>query len=214
MEYSNNSNIIKERLIIAHNQKIAKIRGDFFNSENLFFKKNIRDCVVLVAGSGLGQDAIELSKYNQKVIGIDIVPEFVDYSLKNSKGISNLDFVVGDIKKINFPNKYFDISILNMGTIGDFDNKFKILKELLRVSKKVYFDFYPPENVGLEIRKKMYIEEGWKNVVIKDNALISDDGLYSKSISKEFFVDVANKLDSTILFYQLNEFSVMACLFD
>ena len=31
-----------------------------------------------------------------------------------------------------------------MGTIGDFEDKKTILRELLRVAKKVYFDFYPP----------------------------------------------------------------------
>jgi SAM-dependent methyltransferase len=125
-------------------------------------------------------------------------------------GIKNIKFKQGDFKSLNYPNNYFDSVVLNMGTIGDFKDKEGILKEFLRVGKKVYFDFYPPIKKGLMKRKKMYEEEEWKNVKIKDEAVVSDDGLYSESISKEEIKKIVDKLRAKVSFYDFCDFSTMA----
>ncbi|MEK6926203.1 MAG: class I SAM-dependent methyltransferase, partial [Nanoarchaeota archaeon] len=150
-----------QRLSTANNSKISKIRGKFFADEDNFYRKNIKNKIVLVAGSGLGNDAIRISKYNKKVVGIDILPKLVSFSEKRRKklGIKNISFKVGDIKKLKYKNNSFDVAVLNMGTIGNFDNKAEIIKELLRACKEAYIDFYQDSKKSRERRKKMYEEE-------------------------------------------------------
>jgi len=79
------SKIIKKRLEVAHNPRIAKIRGEFFQREYSFFKRYIKNQRVLIAGAGLGHDSFELAKYNKEVIGIELLKDLV----KESKKIAN-----------------------------------------------------------------------------------------------------------------------------
>lgn len=204
-------NIVK-RLEIAHNPKQSIIRGKFFEKEHAFFNKYIKGKKVLVAGSGLGHDSFILARNNEEVIGIEILEPLVkiaNFNLKKNK-IDNLCFMVGDISNLDYSDEEFDVAILNMGTIGNFENKGKILRELLRVARKVYFDFYPPSRNNLEIRRKMYSEELWKNVRISKNRIISDDGLESTSLSKEEVNKIIRDIGAKVKYHLLNEFSLMA----
>lgn len=97
-----------------------------------------------------------------------------------------------------------------MGAIGNFKDKSVVIKRLLNVANVLYFDFYPPLPEGLEIRKRMYEEEGWVNVRIDGTTIKSDDGLDSISIKKEELKRIANDLCKKIKFFDLCEFSVMA----
>ncbi|MDD4412528.1 MAG: methyltransferase domain-containing protein [Patescibacteria group bacterium] len=214
LSYHDKEGVIFSRLEVAHNPAIAKIRGEFFEIENKFLRNYIQNEKVLVAGSGLGHDALELAKNNLEVVGVELLEALVIYSNKKAieADFKNLKFICGDINKLPFKDNFFDSCVLNMGTIGNFDNKKEIINELLRVSNKLYFDFYPPTKKGLERRKEMYTQEGWENVLIMDNALVSDDGLYSKSINKSDIQKIANDLKADISFYTLNDFAVMAVL--
>ncbi len=207
---------IIERLKTAHNPEISKIRKKFFEKEYDFFKKNIKDKNVLVAGSGLGHDCIELAKNNKKVVGVDILPKVVQLAKEeiDKSNLKNISIEKGDFKKLKYGNKIFDVAVLNMGTISDFDDKEKeiILKELLRVSDVVFFDFYLSDKKSLENRKPMYEEEGWHNVRIKDSSIISDDGLISHSTKKEKIINIAKKIKAKVEFFPLNDFSLIAKL--
>ena len=212
MNYKNIIEIVRKKLENAHNPKISKIRTKFFTKEYNFFKNHIKNKNVLVAGSGLGHDSIALAKHNKKVVGIELIKQYIEIANYRSKilGLKNIYFERGDFRKLKYPNKSFDIAVLNMGTIGDFKNKKEVLNELLRVAKKVYFDFYPPTENGLNKRKKMYEEEGWNNVQIKNYALVSKDGLYSKSISKEEINKVVKDIKAKAKCYNFCDFSTMA----
>lgn len=212
LEYKKEEEVIAARLEKAHDPSTAKIRGEFFQAENLFFSQNIRDQRVMVAGSGLGHDAFELAKNNSEVVGVELLENLITASEDKlrKQGINNLRFVRGNIENLPFKDNSFDATVLNMGTIGNFNDKVRVLSELLRVAKKIYFDFYPATPSGLEKRKQMYEEEGWHNVRIENEALISDDGLYSKSIKTKEIEDLAEKLGAKIFFYQLNDYAIMA----
>lgn len=203
---------IRQRLEVSHDPRQSIIRGKFFQSEYQFFRKHIRNQNVLVAGSGLGHDSIELAKYNKSVVGVELIKVFFEESQKRIKNLrlKNIEFQHSDFTKLPYPNKYFDSAVLNMGTIGNFDDKHMVLAELLRVAANVYFDFYPPNKKGLEERKKMYKEEGWLNVRIKGVGLVSDDGLDSISLSPRDIEKVVRSLGAKVEFYKLNSFSVMA----
>lgn len=216
LDYKLSIENIKDRLAVAHDSGQAIIRGKFFESEYGFFKKEINGKKVLVAGSGLGDDSFELVKYNEQVVGVELLEQLVEYSKQKSKelGLNNVIFQCGDIKELPFRDEEFDAVVLNMGTIGNFDNKEVVLKELLRVASKVYFDFYPPTKEGLETRRKMYTEELWKNVRIQGNKIISDDGLESGSISKNEIDTIVKSLGAKVRYHDFHEFSIMAEVYE
>ena len=212
LEYEKLVEIIIKRLTIAHDSTKAKIRGIFFKKEYEFFKKYIKNQIVLIVGSGLGHDSFELAKQNKEIIGIELLQRLVEISKEklNKLGFKNIKFKQGDFKKLQYPDNYFDSVILNMGTIGDFEEKVEIMRELLRVSDVVYLDFYPPTEKGLQIRKKMYKEEEWQNVRIEGGAVVSDDGLFSKSISKEEISKIAELISAKVKYHSLCDFAIMA----
>lgn len=85
LEYSKSAKTILERLKVAHNPKIAKIRAEFFEKENNFFRKHIRNQRVLVSGSGLGHDSFELAKYNKEIVGVELLRPLIGIAKKRSK---------------------------------------------------------------------------------------------------------------------------------
>lgn len=212
LEYKKLVKTIIERLTTAHDSTKAKIRGMFFQKENQFFKEHIKNQRVLVAGSGLGHDSFELARYNKKIVGIELLKELINIAQEKLKklGLRNIEFKQGDFTKLQYPDNHFDSATLNMGTIGDIKNKIKAVEELLRVAGVLYLDFYPPTRKGLETRKKMYEEEEWQNVRIEGNAVVSDDGLYSDSISKKEMTETIESIGAKVEYYSLCDFAVMA----
>jgi len=212
LRYKNNENVIIKRLQISHDTNKSKIRAYFFEKEYEFFRKHIIGEKVLVAGSGLGHDSFELAKYNKEVIGIEILDLILEKSndLLKNENINNVKFIKMDFNKLNYPDSSFDAVVLNMGTISDFFNKSKIIKELLRVADIVYLDFYPPSKEGFEKRKKMYEEEGWINVKVEGKTIVSDDGLESASISEEEMTKIVNSTEAKAKYYPLCDFATMA----
>ncbi len=213
LDYSKNSNIIVEKLRRAHNPNLAIIRGTFFKAEYLFFRKNVRDQLVLVVGSGLGDDSFELVQYNKKVVGIELLSDLVLTSsqIKQKLNLSNVEFYQEDLFFHN-PSRKYDTSILNMGTIGNFNDKQKLITKLLSYSKRVCLDFYLEDEMSLKIRKKMYQEEGWKNVKIENKKIVSEDGLESKSISKLELTKIIHELECSVVYHYLTDFSMMAAI--
>ncbi len=211
LDYELSVENIKQHLEAAHDPILAIIRGQFFDAEWAFFRKNIFDQRVLVAGSGLGHDSFELAKYNKQVLGIELLEPLVEYSKNKLEelGLTNVSFEVGDITHLDFLHDKFDSAILNMGTIGNFDDKKKIISELLKVSDKVYFDFYLTTETCLEKRKRMYAEEKWINVRIEKFRIMSDDGLDSVPIYPAGIDSIVSSLGAKVKYHQFHEFSVM-----
>ena len=212
LDYKLSTENIKQRLLVAHDPSQAVIRGKFFEAEYTFFREHIRNQRVLVAGSGLGHDSFKLAKYNQKVVGVELLEPFITYSNEQAEylGLDNIVFQGGDITNLPFKNREFHSAILNMGTIGNFDDKQMVLNELLRVASKVYFDFYPPTSSGLEKRRKMYAEELWENVRVQGTKVVSDDGLDSISLSQNEINSLVQTLGAKVKYHHFHEFSVMA----
>lgn len=207
LDYTKFNNIY-EKLTLAHNPKIAKIRGEFLKKESQFFRQYINNQKVLVAGSGLGHDSIELGRYNKEVLGIELFQNLLESSKQYET--KKIKFLRGDIRNIPCLDNTFDCSILNMGSIGNFDNKKEILSELIRVSKKIYFDFYINTDYSLKKRVKMYEEEGWKNVKIIGEEIKSEDGLHSEPTYKKDLKIIAKDLSTKIKFYDMCDIAFMA----
>jgi SAM-dependent methyltransferase len=213
MRYDRLTGIAVARLVTAHDPKIAKVRDSFFQSENAFFRQHIRGQTVLVAGSGLGHDSFELARYNKKVVGIEILGDLVGISrTRIPKNLVNVNFWEGDFITYDFSHRDFDVAVLNMGTISDFNVKQQIdcINNLANAAKVVYLDFYPPGRDGLRTRVKMYQEEGWVNVRVDSTILVSSDGLYSKSIWIPEMTGLVKKAGCKVKYHDFCDFATMA----
>jgi SAM-dependent methyltransferase len=183
----------------AHNPSVAKIRGEFFKAEYKFFRENILEERVLVLGSGLGHDAFELcNHYDRKVVGLEIIKELLEEADRRKHIIynANVYFYEQDFLNIGKKIDFFrsDVSVLNMGTFGNFENKQDVLESIIRFAPITHLDFYLPGKENNILRKKMYEEESYTEVKIKGNTIYTDSGLSSEAISKEYFLELFNEV--------------------
>lgn len=95
-----------------------------------------------------------LAQYAKHVTGIDTSSEFLEIANKNLEDCSNIELLVMDAKKMDFPDKSFDV-LLNT-SFHEFDLsttpysvnlklKEEILKEMIRVTDTIVF-VEPTEN--------------------------------------------------------------------
>lgn len=161
VNYHSNTEQIAKMLRNAHDPEICRIRKDFFAAEFDFLKSQIQWKNVLVAWSGLWHDAFVLAEYNKYVTGIELLQNFVDESNESlgSSNHKNISFVCSDFLNYKCPDKYFDAVVLNMWTIGNFDDKESVVKSLFRMWKKLYFWFWTPNQNDVLFRLQMYNEE-------------------------------------------------------
>ncbi|MFN8672319.1 MAG: class I SAM-dependent methyltransferase [Candidatus Sericytochromatia bacterium] len=92
---------------------------------------------ILDAPCGHGRHSILLAKQGFEVTGIDFKEEFIDIAKENSKELNNTNFILQDIRKINFEEK-FD-AIINMFTsFGYFSDKenLELLQSYIKALKK------------------------------------------------------------------------------
>jgi ubiquinone/menaquinone biosynthesis C-methylase UbiE len=84
----------------------------------------------IACGTGYGSKIL-IEKNAEKVFGIDLSKESIDFAAENYTG-DGLKFMVGDIYEIDFPDNYFDI-IVSFETIEHVNDNQKAFSELSRV---------------------------------------------------------------------------------
>lgn len=214
LDYLNTNNIAVQRLQAAHDPSVSRVRTEFFAAEYAFFKKHISKKNVLVAGSGLGHDTFELARYNPSVVGVELHPVLIKQAkrVRDLHVHSNVKFIQGDFHRTTFASNLFGAAVLNMGTIGTLEVPEAALRELLRVARKVYADFYPPTPEAIAKRITMYTEEGWQNVRFDPTRgeIVSDDGMSSKSFTTEDVTGWANHCKAKVRFHQFCDIAIMA----
>jgi 2-polyprenyl-3-methyl-5-hydroxy-6-metoxy-1,4-benzoquinol methylase len=92
---------------------------------------------ILEAGCGIGRWVIPLSREKYDVTGIEIEQEAINV-IKQYYSDSNLTLVQGDIFRMDFPNKTFDI-VLSLGVLEHFEDK-TILKKAIYEHMRVLKD--------------------------------------------------------------------------
>lgn len=95
---------------------------------------DVKNKIVLDAGCGNGYLAGMIAKKAKKVIGVDFTDRLIDLA-KDKLNLKNLKFFVSDIKKLSFPDNYFDLVLCNM-VLMDINCPLTALRELSRVIKK------------------------------------------------------------------------------
>lgn len=106
--------------------------------EETLEKFNIKDDGILLdVGCGIGYFTIPAAKVikNNKVIGIDIMPEILDYAKERAEGISNIEFK--ESKEYSFPVEDNSVKyVLISNVIHEVEDKIKYFNEVKRVLEK------------------------------------------------------------------------------
>ncbi len=118
--------------------------------------------IVIDAYSGIGSISLYISKYVNKVYGIEIVKDAVDDAKYNAKmnNINNVEFILGDVQKeiLKFKDKKIDVIFLDpprKGCSKEFLNSLIEIK-----SKKI---IYISCNINTQLRDvKIMLENGYK----------------------------------------------------
>jgi spermidine synthase len=122
---------------------------------NLQFK--INNCLILGLGGGTLVELVKNSWPEAKITGIDIDPEIIELG-KKYLGLDNSDVhvIIGDVIKIpnlpNFPNKKFDLIIVDLYNGDQFPKKFEDEKFLKLMHKLI-------SKKGILIFNRLYYKE-------------------------------------------------------
>jgi ubiquinone/menaquinone biosynthesis C-methylase UbiE len=106
-----------------------------------------RNSTVLDVGSGWGSITFSLAKYYSQVVSLDNTYERISFSniRKNQDNINNIQCICGSVLKLPFPDKTFDLVVMNgvLEWMGLSDNSKPVetnqlnsLREINRVLKK------------------------------------------------------------------------------
>lgn len=95
---------------------------------------------ILDLGCGRGKETIQsavLTGHSGKAIGLDITQAMIDTAIINAReaGISNIEFVKGDIENLPFIESTFD-AVMSNCVINHAKSKLKAYSEIYRVLKK------------------------------------------------------------------------------
>lgn len=131
---------------------------------------NLRhDAKMLEIGSNTGFSSIEFASImpHAKVIGIDINSRSVELAKNkaNTKEIHNVEFLVADATKLDFPDNEFDLVFCNNAT-SFIDEKEQAVEEYIRVLKSggylvavpVYYRETPPKSIVKAVEKAINAE--------------------------------------------------------
>jgi SAM-dependent methyltransferase len=99
-----------------------------------------KGALVLDVGCAGGRDSRKLLDKGFRVIGIDVVPDFLS---KAKELCPEADFLETDLLDVNFPREKFDgvwaHAVLLHLTDEDLNQAFKLIKNILRINGKFFF---------------------------------------------------------------------------
>ena len=129
----------------------------YSSSLDEILKNNHESKSVIDVGCGMGNFTLELVKREQfkNIVGIDFLKETLRLACENTKLFERVNFIEGDLLKIPFNDRSFDITIclnvLHHIHVKDFSNA---IQELSRITNKY---------IILEIRNERNIFNFWHN---------------------------------------------------
>lgn len=134
-------------------------------------KETVSGKVVLDIASGTGYGTNILSQKAQKVFGVDVSKDAIEYAKKNYSG-KNIEFILGDASKIPLQTNQVDV-VVSFETIEHIPNYKEFIKEVKRVLKPGGFlivstpndDEYPEDN---EFHVHEFTLEEFKDLMRKE----------------------------------------------
>lgn len=113
------------------------------------------DSKILDAGCGTAQISMVLIKMGYSFTGIDISPAMLEIARSKLQKENKADFIIADVRAMNFPDSYFDVTIVSklFQHVGNWKSA---VDEILRVSKNGGYFIHINEKGAFknEVRKK------------------------------------------------------------
>lgn len=192
---------------------------DNVNNADVNFMLDVLDipegAEILDVPCGFGRHSNLLSEKGYKVTGIDFKPEFIELAQKNSQEKNlNTNFIVGDMRKLDFDNK-FDAVINFFTSFGYFDDNdnFETLKGMsksLKIGGKIIIDM-----VNREWAINMTRENGLIWLLYPDNKVFlannKFDILKGRWISDQVIVEKGESFEQQqdVRLYSYTEYSFL-----
>lgn len=105
-----------------------------------------RDALLLDIGSGEGVLTIDATKKFRRAVGLEIAMSKIEKAVESSKGIKNIDFLVGDAEKLPFKNSVFNVTVC-AEVLEHLPNPDKALEEISRITKEQVVVSVPTKEV-------------------------------------------------------------------
>ena len=155
---------------------------------------SLRGAHVLEVGSGRGGGASYFARDHRpaKMIGLDFAANAVSFCGQRHRGVSNLEFVVGDAEKLPFPDGSFDV-VVNVESSHCYGNIGKFFSEAARVLRPggyfIFADLRTAQEME-ELKSALLAQGDWQQTNEEDitagvaAALKADDTRKRKMIGE------------------------------
>ncbi|MDA2922512.1 class I SAM-dependent methyltransferase [Patescibacteria group bacterium AH-259-L07] len=143
---------------------------------------------ILEGGCGIGQNVYGLQQWGYQAYGVDFAKKTIE---KINRNFPELKISIADVKKLNFPNNFFD-GYWSLGVIEHFQNGYdEILKEMKRVIKSQGYLFvtFPYMSPFRRLRANLGMYKSFENTYKADNfyQFLLDDRRVTKDFEKYGF---------------------------
>jgi|GEM_PF-1159378 len=189
--------------------------AEFFVKENNYLKNLITaNSVVLDVGCGNGRTMKFLAPLVKEIVGLDYDPKMIEAARQNLLGLGNAGLKQEDFFKIDLGQK-FDLVYASYNLLGSAELAQERRNELLqkmvsdtKIGGHTVFSVWSDK--GIDFAKKYYPYIGIKFLEIRDNDVVTDQGIF-KRFSKQELESLAKPfgkhfkvLELTGIFYLLD----------
>lgn len=148
---------------------------------------DIKDKTILDVGTGTGRFVFEFVDRAAKAIGIDISERMIDIATSKVGRKSNVEFYVMDVRSLNFPENYFDMTI-SAGAfefIRDLTFFFRKIYRILKPKGQFIFTYFNKKSLFRILPRRRTIE-AYSLTDIRD--MLEDAGFCLKQARSSFFM--------------------------
>lgn len=173
-------------------QKLDWIKKDDFMASMIQFCEPAPNWRALDVGSGPGIVAASVRPHVGEVIGIDLTPAMVETARTKYADVPALDFTIGNVESLEFPDNSFDLVTARM-VFHHVDDCLQGLREVLRVlrpnGRLVLCEGVPPDHLTRARYEEIFALKE-KRHTFSEAELINlfDEAGFSDILLKPFFM--------------------------